>query len=92
MENWTTEGTVLRGVQHSFEAVWEQSLKDIGDTTLETGPQRAIKSHVERVNNVFQQIAPKDTGQYRESTARFVTDNGQLVYERYGESYGEDPS
>jgi hypothetical protein len=92
MENWTTEGTGPHAAQHSFEAVWEQSLKDIADTTLKTGPQRAMESHVERVNNVFQQIAPKDTGQYRESTARVVEDNGMPIYDQRGPSFEVEPS
>lgn len=77
--------------QNSLEATYETSLKDIAKTTLQTGPQEAMKRHVERVNGEFQTRAPKRTGQYRNSTARFVTDDGQPIYERIGGSYGQDP-
>jgi len=92
MRDWTTEGTGPHAAQNSLEQTYEISLADIAKTTLATGPQEGMERHVERVNARFQEIAPKDTGQYRESTRRVVLDNGTLVYDQQGASYGEEPS
>jgi hypothetical protein len=77
--------------QNSLEATYQSSLEDIAKTTLETGPQGAMKRHVERVNDEFQTRAPKRSGQYRDSTARFVVDDGQPIHEAFGGSYGQEP-
>lgn len=92
IQNWTTGGTGPHAAQNSFEAVYEMSLEDIAKTTLESGPQDAMARHVENVNDEFQKRAPKDTGQYRDSTGRVVTDRGVPIHERFGEHYGEEPS
>ena len=77
--------------QNSLEATYQASLEDIAKTTLLSGPQEAMKRHVESVNDEFQRRAPKRSGQYRDSTARFVIDNGAPVHEQYGGSYGQEP-
>lgn len=77
--------------QNSLEQTYKGSLADIAKTTLKEGPAAGMERHVERVNEQFKVKAPKRTGQYSESTARFVIDNGQPTFERYGASYGEDP-
>jgi hypothetical protein len=91
IRNWTTEGTGPHAAQNSLEATYRSSLEDIAKTTLQAGPQGAMKRHVERVDEKFQTIAPLDEGTYRQSTGRFVTDNGQLIHEKYGASYGQEP-
>lgn len=77
--------------QNSLEASYRESLGDIAATILKTGPREGMERHVERVNNEFGTRAPRRTGSYRESTGRFVTDNGSPVFERFGEYYGEEP-
>jgi len=77
--------------QNSLEATYEASLEDIAKTMLVEGPQEGMKRHVERVDAEFKVRAPKRTGQYSESTARFVIDDGAPVHEEYGASYGQDP-
>ena len=91
MQDFTTPGTGPHAAQHSFEAVYERSLEDIARTTLEEGPKAGMARHVERVNDGFKRRAPRVTGQYSESTARIVTDDGVPVHQEYGASYGEDP-
>lgn len=91
MHNFTSPGTGPHAAQNSFEATWEASLEDIAKTTLESGPQEAMERHVERVNESFKKLAPRVTGEYAESTGRFVVDGGQPRYERRGTHYGHDP-
>jgi hypothetical protein len=81
-----------RAVQNSLENTYTTSLEDIAKTTLVSGPQEGMERHVERMDKEFKVRAPKRTGQYADSTARFVIDNGQPVYERYGTHYGDEPS
>lgn len=92
IRDWTTEGTGPHAAQNSLEQNYQISLADIAKSTLAEGPQRSMERHVERVNDTFSRIAPKDTGQYRQSTARFVVDDGAPTYERYGPFYGKEPS
>ena len=77
--------------QNSLEVTYDNTLKDIARTTLETGPQEAMIRGVEAVNDQFQVRAPRRTGMYRDSTGRVVTDNGVPIHERYGPHYGQDP-
>ena len=91
IRHWTTEGTGPHAAQNSLEQTYEIGLKDIAKTALIEGPAAGMERHVERVNGRFGEIAPKENGQYRESTARFVIDNGVPVHEEYGAFYGEDP-
>lgn len=77
--------------ENSLEVTYEGTLVDIAATALKTGPQEAMVRHVEAVNRQFSVRAPRRTGSYRDSTARFVTDNGAPIHERYGSHYGEEP-
>lgn len=77
--------------QNSLEATYDGSLRDIAETTLKTGPQEAMRRHVENVNNQFQVRAPKRTGSYRDSTGRVVSDNGQPIHIEFGAHYGVEP-
>jgi accessory colonization factor AcfC len=77
--------------QNSLEASYEDSLRDVAETVLKTGPQGGMERHVERVDAGFKGRAPRRTGSYRDSTGRVVTDDGVPVYERFGEHYGEEP-
>lgn len=90
--DWTTEGTGPHAAQNSLEQTYEISLADIAKTTLTEGPAAGMKRHVERVNDRFQEIAPKDTGQYRESTRRIVLDDGVPVHDEQGAFFGEEPN
>jgi len=78
--------------QNSLEETYEISLADIAKTTLKEGPAAGMERHVERVNERFKVNAPKRTGQYSESTARFVVDDGTPLHVEYGASYGEEPN
>lgn len=89
IRNWTDGGP--HAAQNSLEATYHVSLEDIAKTALQSGPQEGMKRAVERMNDEFQRRAPKRTGQYRQSTARFVIDGGQPIHEEYGASYGQDP-
>lgn len=91
MQNFTTPGTGPHAVQNSLEATHEMSLQDMAKTTLVSGPREGMERHVERMQGEFERRAPRVTGEYSQSTARFVIDDGQPVYERYGSRYGEDP-
>lgn len=91
MRNFTTPDTGPHATQNSLEATHNLSLEDIAKTTLASGPQEGMERHVERMQGEFERRAPKLTGEYRQSTARFVIDDGQPVYERYGSHYGDDP-
>lgn len=91
MRDFTTPGTGPHAAQNSLEATYHTSLEDIAKTTLKTGPQGGMERHVEDMQREFEGRAPRVTGQYSQSTGRFVLDNGIPVYERYGASYGEDP-
>ncbi len=92
MQDFTTPGTGPHAVQTSLESAYETSLQDIAKTTLVTGPQEGMKRHVENMDAEFKRRAPRVTGEYADSTARFVTDNGQPIHERYGAHYGEEPN
>jgi hypothetical protein len=91
IRDWTTEGTGPHAAQNSLEQTYQASYEDIAKTALTQGTRAGMERAVERINDRFKEIAPKDTGQYRESTARFVIDDTAPVYERYGSSYGDDP-
>lgn len=78
--------------QNSLEETYQTSLEDIAKTVLTEGPQGGMVRHVEKVNAEFQVRAPRRAGSYRDSTGRFVIDNGQPVYERLGSHYGQEPS
>jgi hypothetical protein len=78
-------------IQHSLEATYLSSLEDIAKTALASGPQEGMTRHVNRVDEQFKIRAPKRTGQYRNSAARFVIDNGVPVHESFDSHYGDDP-
>ena len=92
IQNWTTPGTGAHAVQNSMEASYHISLEDIAKTTLESGPQEAMIRHTERMKGEFTQRAPRVTGEYADSSARFVTDDGQPIHERFDVHYGQDPN
>lgn len=92
MEDFTTPGTGPHAVQKSLETTYRSSLEDIARTTLESGPQEGMKRHVERMDSEFKKRAPRVTGEYADSTARIVTDNGVPIHEQFGAHYGEEPS
>lgn len=92
MEHFTTPGTGPHAVQNSLEATYRLSLEDIARTTLVQGPQEGMKRHVERMDAEFKKRAPRVTGEYADSTARIVTDNGMPIHEQFGAHYGEEPS
>jgi hypothetical protein len=87
MEDFTTPGTGPHAVQNSLEATWANSLADIARTTLTEGPQEGMKRHVERMDAQFKRV----TGDYANSTARVVTDNGVPVHEKFGAHFGKEP-
>src|SRR5215218_11167391 len=91
MQNFTTAGTGPHAAQNSLENTYHESLEDIAVTTLTEGPQEGMKRHVERVDREFKERAPRVTGEYADSTARIVTDDGVPIHERYGTHYGEEP-
>jgi len=92
MENWTTEGTGPHAAQKSLQDTHEISLEDIAKTLLAEGPQEGMKRHVERVDAKFKELAPRVTGQYADSTARVVEDDGVPIHEEYGAYWEQDPS
>lgn len=91
IQNWTTPGTGANAVQNSLEASYQASLEDIAKTLLAEGPQEGMIRHTERMKREFMPRAPRVTGEYADSSARFVTDDGQLIYERFDEHYGQAP-
>ena len=90
MKNFTTPGTGPNAVQNSLEATYERSLEDIAKTTLPRS-QEGMKRHTERMQEAFEMRAPRVTGEYSQSTARFVVDDGVPIHEEFGSHYGEDP-
>ena len=90
MENFTTPGTGPHAVQNSLEATWERSLEDIAKTLLNEGPREGMKRHLGSMDREFKDRAPRVTGEYADSTARFVTDDGVPIFIEYGNHYGED--
>ena len=89
IRNWTDGGP--HAVQNSLEATHRGSLQDAANAVLETGPQEAMERHTDRMQEEFERRAPRVTGSLHDSTGRVVTDDGQPVHERFGESYGEEP-
>ena len=90
IENYNEGGP--HAVQRALDETYTPSLEDISKTVLIEGPEGGMVRHAGRARNRFRENAPKRTGQYSESSAGFVVDNGVLVHEEYGPSYGEDPS
>ena len=78
--------------QRSLEVAYERSMRDIADGLFEEGTVPPMIRHVERVNAAFQTLAPRRTGQYRESTLRIVRDKGRFAYHQRGASYGQEPT
>lgn len=91
MRNFTTPGTGPHAVQNSLEVTHEASLEDIAKSTLTEGPRPGMKRHLDRMQGAFEERAPRVTGQYSQSTGRFVIDDGVPISEEYGESYGVGP-
>lgn len=89
IENYHEGGP--HATQKALEETYIESLEDISKTLLIEGPDAGMKRHVSRARDRFRQNAPKRTGQYSESSAGFVVDNGVPIHEEYGESYGQDP-
>ena len=91
MKHFTTPGTGPHAAANALANTHAISLEDIAKTILEEGSQPGMERAVERIDTEFKRTAPRVTGDYADSTARFVIDNGQLVSENYGTHYGEDP-
>ena len=90
IENYNQGGP--HATQRALQETYEGNLQDISKTLLVEGPEAGMKRSVGRMRDRFRENAPKRTGQYSESSAGFVIDNGQPVHEEYGEHYGEEPS